>query len=362
MAKIGIITYHFAANYGAVLQCYALSKYLEECGHTVLVLNCVSKKQANNNSLYRECNSIKMIAKNLVLLPFHSKRKKRIEGYNNFRKKHLNLTKLVETSDELERLIDEHQFDYVISGSDQVFNPNIHDFESAFLFPFETKSKKIGYAVSVGKATVEQLMQYEKWIKDFEAISAREQSAAERLEKMIGKNQVVVDPVFLLNKNRWSDICTKKEKKYVLGYFINVKYYQKYIEIAKKIASEKGLELIIIDARITKYILANNIVNTAGPKEFIDYFMNAEYICTDSFHGTSFSIIFEKPFLCFEPKKNSLDTRKTNLCKIAGLEKQLYYLDSENVINKDYIDYVKVKANMSESISLSKEYLNNNLQ
>lgn len=90
--------------------------------------------------------------------------------------------------------------------------------------------------------------------------------------------------------------------------------------------------------------------------------MNAEYICTDSFHGTSFSIIFEKPFLCFEPKKNSLDTRKTNLCKIAGLEKQLYYLDSENVINKDCIDYVKVKANMSESISLSKEFLNNNLQ
>lgn len=360
MAKIGIITYHFAGNYGAVLQCYALSNYLRTIGHTAYVLNCVSPKQADNNSLYRKLSNPKGAIKNLCLLPFHTSRKQRFQRYDEFRNNQLNMTRLVTNNDELKTLIEELNLDYVISGSDQVFNPNIYDFESMFFLPFEIKAKKIGYAVSVGKATKQQLSTYKNWIADFSIISAREQSAADRLTLIDfygKKSPVVVDPVFLLNKENWESICVKNEKKYVLGYFINQKYAKEYIRISKKVAKELGLEFVIVSARITKDIINNKVITNAGPKEFCELFMNASFICTDSFHGTSFSILFEKEFVCYEPQKNSLDTRKTNLCRVAGIEKNIYYLDAPSDTYKQPTDYTEVKIKMQEPINASKEFL-----
>lgn len=357
MAKIGIITYHFAGNYGAVLQCYALNTYLNSCGHSTYVINCITEKQDNNNSLYRKNDNIKSFVKNLLLFPFHKSRKLRFDRYEEFRTKKLNRTSLVRNSCELKTLIEEMQFDYVISGSDQVFNPNICDFEPTFLFPFQTSARKIGYAVSIGKATVEQLSVYGEWIKDFSAISAREESAAERLDSFVESCPVVVDPVFLLDRFSWESICSRIEEKYVLGYYINTKYREEYIKISKRIAKERGLKLVIVDARISKEVFRNTVITNAGPKEFVELFLNAEFVCTDSFHGTSYSILLEKPFICFEPHKDSMDTRKTNLCKAAGIENRIFYLDAPTDVCFGKINYEQVRNNLLPLVNSSKDYL-----
>lgn len=357
MAKIGIITYHFAGNYGAVLQCYALNEYLNTCGHDAKVINCITPKQGDNNSIYRENSNLKSIFKNILLLPFHKSRKLRFQRFNHFRNNNLKLTQLVQSVDELKELIEVEKFDYIVSGSDQVFNPNIYDFEPTFLYPFKTQSKKIGYAVSIGKATSEQLYKYAEWIKDFSSISVREESAKERLSSYFKDITTVIDPVFLLNKTQWESICTKNKKRYLLGYYINTKYRDQYIKITKQVAKQLNIELIIIDARISKTIFKNKVITSAGPKEFVEMFMNADFICTDSFHGTSFSILLEKPFICFEPQKKSLDTRKTNLCKVAGLDRHIYYLDSSKDIYYGQINYDDVKRRIASIIEISKEYL-----
>lgn len=361
MAKIGIITYHFAGNYGAVLQCYALNEYLNTCGHDAKVINCITPKQGDNNSIYRENSNLKSIFKNILLLPFHKSRKLRFQRFNHFRNNNLKLTQLVQSVDELKDLIEAEKFDYIISGSDQVFNPNIYDFESTFLYPFMTQSKKIGYAVSIGKATSEQLYKYADCIKDFSCISVREESAAERLSFFSKEITTVIDPVFLLNKAQWETICTKNQKHYVLGYYINAKYREQYIKISKQIAKQLNLELIIVDARISKAVFCNTVISNAGPKEFVELVMNADFICTDSFHGTSFSILLEKPFVCFEPQKESLDTRKTNLCKNVGLENHICYLDYFNNNCFDIINYESVKKTLSIYIDASKEFLKKNI-
>lgn len=361
MAKIGIITYHFAGNYGAVLQCYALNEYLNTCGHDAKVINCITPKQGDNNSIYRENSNLKSILKNILLLPFHKSRKVRFQRFNHFRNNNLKLTKLVQSVDELKDLIEVEKFDYIVSGSDQVFNPNIYDFEPTFLYPFKTKSKKIGYAVSIGKATCEQLHKYAEWIEDFSSISVREESAKERLHSYFKDITTVIDPVFLLNKTQWESICTKNKKRYLLGYYINTKYREQYIKITKQVAKQLNIELIIVDARISKSVFFNKVITDAGPKEFIELFVNADFICTDSFHGTSFSILLEKPFICFEPHKKSLDTRKANLCKNAGLENQICYLDDFTNICLDTINYESVKKSLSAHIDASKEFLKKNI-
>lgn len=361
MAKIGIITYHFAGNYGAVLQCYALNEYLNTCGHDAKVINCVTPKQSDNNSIYRKNNNIKSILKNILLLPFHNSRKTRFQRFDNFRNNNLKLTQLVQSVDELKNLIEIEKFDYIISGSDQVFNPNIYDFEPTFLYPFKTQSKKIGYAASIGKATSEQLQEYAEWIDDFYSISVREQSAKERLYSYSKDITIVMDPVFLLHKEQWESICVKKTKRYLLGYYINAKYRDQYIKISKQVAKQLNLELVIVDARISKSVFFNKVITDAGQKEFVELFMNADFICTDSFHGTSFSILLEKQFVCFEPQKKSLDTRKTNLCKIAGLERQICYLDDFTNICFDTINYESVKKSLSVDIDASKEFFKTNI-
>ena len=365
MSKIGIITYHFANNYGAVLQCYALSSYLKTIGHEVWVLNFISSKQANNNSQYRKINSFKTLIKNLILLPFHGPRTSRFRNYESFRTTNLKLTPILSNNEDLANYVNNNDFDYIISGSDQVFNPDILDFEDSFFFPFDFKGKKIGYAVSLGIATKNDLENYTKCITDFNNISVREKSAAELVPFYKDKISEVVDPVFLLNKYHWEKLTNTTTQKYVLGYYINSQYANQYIRLSKKIASYLGLKLIIIDARITKNIFTNNIIISAGPKEFLNLFANATFVCTDSFHGTAFSIIYEKRFICFEPKFAATDTRKTNLCRNCGLDNNVFYLGHQKFdpieLTNINIDYSKVKRKLEPYINKSKTFLFNSL-
>ena len=141
MKKVGIITYHFARNYGAVLQCYALQEYLNKSGYDVSILNAVSKNQENNNSLFHKRKGIKNVAMNIALLPFIKQRKEKEKGFTSFVSNYLNCTDKVTNNIELQELIESEHYDVIISGSDQVFNPHIADFEDMFLWDGEKQLK-----------------------------------------------------------------------------------------------------------------------------------------------------------------------------------------------------------------------------
>ena len=120
MKKVGIITYHFARNYGAVLQCYALQKYLLNKGYNVEIINYVNKTQYNNNDYYKHGVNIKNIITNLCFIPFLKIRKEKNKKFDDFSNEYLKLSKKSTSIDELKIMCDNKKYDFIISGSDQV--------------------------------------------------------------------------------------------------------------------------------------------------------------------------------------------------------------------------------------------------
>lgn len=359
--KCGIITYHFAANYGAVLQCYALKKFLIENGIKASVLNYISDVQRNNNSLYRKGGGLKGLIKNAVLLPFHKLRMERGARFKECQRKYIiEDQRRIISIEELKKYIEENHFQYIISGSDQVWNPKIADFNESFFYPFNSTAKKIGYAVSVGDAKEPDLNPYIKFIKDFSVVSSRENTTTEVLSHII-KSEIkeVCDPVFLLSKEDWENISRSiNMRKYLLCYFVKGIELKEKIRTAEKLAKELNLSLVILSARITKYNFTHKVVSNAGPEEFLSLFRSADYICTDSFHGTAFSLIFNKSFTTIELKSESSDGRKTNLLRRVGLLSRVHYLDDCSLPNCE-INYEIVNRKLEELRVDSKHFLIN---
>jgi len=320
MKKVGIITYHFAQNYGAVLQCYALQTYLSQQGYAVTVFDFVSEKQQKNNDVVKHGASVKTAVANICLLPFtHSIRKKHAR-FVDFCQKNLHLTPHFSTVESLEQYIEENGYDVVISGSDQVLNPNINDFEIAFLYPFKTKAKKIAYAASTGNASPDDIQKIQCYLDDFSKISIREQKDIGKFDaETAARLSVVCDPVMLLRADTWNNMLEQPSgKPYLICYFLHKKLFREEFAIAQKIAKSRSLELKVINARFGPNSFRKGTVFDAGPREFVNLIANASYVCTDSFHGTLFSLIFHKQFSCLDTKQNHHDTRKKGLLESVG--------------------------------------------
>ena len=360
MKKIGIITYHFAQNYGSVIQCYALQEFLKSKGYGVSVINFVSKEQEKNNS----CSSgIKGKIKNIVFYKIRKERRKKLEAFLNFRKMNLNETKKITTINDFEKLVKSEKYNVLISGSDQVFNPNILDYNDAFVIPFKTSSIKVAYAASLGNAKEKELLTLKSNIEKFQKISLRESTDKEIFESVIKRKvSIVCDPVFLLSQDDWIKRINNFESNYVdsenylLCYFIHKTYIEDAIKIAESIATQKKLKLKIINAGYGKYSFRKDVMVGCGPEDFLKLFKNASYICTDSFHGTSFSIILNKNFNCIDTSQNTKDTRRKNLLEKFNLINRLCYVEDKNIDTAD-INYKKINETILKYSNSSKKFL-----
>ena len=357
MKKIGIITYHFARNYGAVLQCYALQQYLINKGYNVEIINYVNKQQRDNNDYYKHGLNFKNMIVNLCFLPFIKVRKMKNNKFENFNNKFLNLSEKVKSIDELESLCNNKKYDFIISGSDQVFNPNIEDFDYSFLLPFKMNTKKISYAASTGNATEKDIDMIKNYLSDFKSISIRERKDLYKFSKDNRKNiSIVPDPVVLLNSDEWKKFTTKDEgKKYLLCYFLHKDIMKKEYKIAKQIAREKNLEIKIINVRYTRLSFKRETILDVGPIEFVNLIYNSSFVCTDSFHGTLFSLIFNKDFLCFDSIKNKNDSRRKNLLEEVGAITRLRIVEDDKK-NRD-IDYKEINKNLAKKKEEADKFL-----
>lgn len=358
--KIGIITYHFAINYGAVLQCYALSKFLESKGYEIEVINYVNSKQKRNNDVIKHDDGIKSLIANCLLLPFRGKIKNKKYKFETFVNK-IKLSKEIQNIDELKEYINSNNFNVIISGSDQVFNPKIDDFDLAFLLPFDINCKKVSYAASTGNANTADINKLKKYLDKFDRLSIREVNDLEKFRNIDRNINVVCDPTLLLSKNDWKMLSSAEgDSNYLLCYFLHKDLFKKEFMVAKKIAKEKHLKIKIINSRYSKNSLRKGTIFDCGPEEFIDLFANADYICTDSFHGTVFSLIFEKKFLCFDTSKNKNDSRRKNLLLNTDMIDALYLIDSEKDFNKISYDYINCRKKIKNMQKDALDFLENN--
>ncbi|EOU2056948.1 polysaccharide pyruvyl transferase family protein, partial [Clostridium perfringens] len=174
----------------------------------------------------------------------------------------------------------------------------------------------------------------------------------------------VVDPTMLLNINEWNEMANKSDininEPYMICYFLKKETFSKEYELAQKLAKEKNLKLYYINQRFTKRSFYKNTICDAGPEDFVKLIKNAEFVCTDSFHGTIFSIMFRKDFYSLVDTENTNDQRRQNILEKLGLMDRCIYLDNIE-FNNSNIDYENVQKEIEILRNNSKNFLINSL-
>ena len=361
--KIGILTFHCAHNYGAVLQCYATQEFLRSKGYDVEVINyrpeyllkpykLFDRKRISSNSpiLY-----LKMLIVQLLLL---CDRYRRFRGFEKFINKHLKIGKVV-TKNNIPS-----DCDVYLIGSDQIWNPKITcDFDPIYFanFPFAKESRKyISYAASMEVKTLcgEQIEFYKKNLNNFDALSVREIELLNLLQTLTPKKiSHVLDPTLMVQTNVWDNFSSNKseKEKYVVVY--QVRNNPNTLRIAHHIANQIGAKVKILVAWL-QFIPVDGTNQTASPEEFVDTIRNAACVVTTSFHGTAFSVVFNRPFYTVK-LNDGADTRSMSLLCSLGLEDRIIEIDDSPTFTS--IDYSITNQKLDKLRKESQDYLLNNL-
>jgi len=345
--RVGIVTI-ISNNYGNRLQNYAMQKALEE-------LNCnvytIPSKQKSFKQQLKDFVSFvmsfvpnqKMINPRWVLFNYKIQWYKHLVDYDG--------------------ILDD--FDAFIAGSDQIWNPYFHFNSEREFLTFAPYEKRIAYAASIGveKLPEEKVEEYKNYILDIPFVSLRENEGAQLVYELIGKKvEVVLDPTMLVSREHWIHLAkqakVKQEKKYILKYFLGEENDAFHQQI-NKIAKENHLE--IVDLYKDPYYYKQ-----CGPIEFINFIRQSEYVFTDSFHATVFSLLFHKKFgvlkRSIHKTTGNMESRIKTLLKNYELEERyIQSIDDFKIIYEDYDDE-KVMMILHQRKNESLHFLKNALK
>lgn len=363
MKHIATLTTHAALNYGAVLQAYALHKYIGDSGCKCDVLNYVPEHVYKSYALVTLPKTPQGAFLSLFQLINHSKRKLRKEKFEAFREEYLSLSgEKIKTH---KKLIEEsNRYDLIVCGSDQIWNPKLHGFDEAYFLSFSNvETNKISYAASFGQDIINDKYKTEikRRLEGFSAFGCRENSAKNIIKELTGKEAAsVLDPVFLIEPSEWLQLAKplNRNKSYTLAYFLSNPGNS---PTALKNFSQKNNKKVLsigFSPRDFKYGIECDY--SIGPREFIDAIASADFILTNSFHCTAFAILFGKDFYTrVSESKDSRNDRMITLLKELGLEDRIYTDSQADTLDFDKkINYTAVKARLEEKKEISKAYLN----
>jgi hypothetical protein len=298
--KIGTITI-FRVNYGAVLQAYALQSVLESLGHSAVIIDYGAASYSACD-MFNDWMNAKEFILNIFKVLRYRKSINRIKRFANFETKNMNVSSIKYfSSEEIER--DLSEYDAFICGSDQVWRPRKeNDVNRVFYLGFvkKTEAIKVSYAPSFGLYCLPKTCRQEikPWINDITNLSIREETGKTIIERLTGRQAtVVLDPTLLLEKSQWHHIATpaKIDSPYILVYSTSQRGL--FSELVKHVKKATGLPVVVLSLLSLNLIpMADRVIYDAGPSEFVGLFANAACVCTNSFHGTAFSIIYRKPF------------------------------------------------------------------
>lgn len=290
--KVGVITFHNYDNYGAILQSYALQECLKRLGTEPEIIdyscdyisNPFQLKRLKNKGLF---NYIYGAVGYICYLP---RRKK----CNMFRKKmRYSEPSNAETVSKMDG-----KYDVYITGSDQVWDWHLTDFDRNYFLSFVTKGKKCSYAASIGEHLPAECYraEYSSLLKDFDRILMRESYGADVVEQLIGsKPDCTCDPTLLLTGEEWEPLMAERttRKPYILVYQLGIN--PSFVKFVKQLKKKTGLPVVYVPFPLVGALRCKLQVNV-GPSEWMRLFHDAEYVVTDSFHGAVFSLLFHRPF------------------------------------------------------------------
>lgn len=361
--RIGILTFHRSHNYGAQLQAYALSQTLQAFGHDV---EFVDYRQPKVEEAFRlvccapykkvsPINAAKIFVSRMITF---LRRRARHNNFVSFSRRWLKKSPRYEPGKRFPA-----KYDVLVFGSDQIWTTRfLGDFDSILWGEVDIAcTKMITYAPSMEMKdlTSSQCVFCESHLKNFENISVREGHMKVLLGRLTEKNMdVVLDPVFLRDKADYLKLSTQSRitlpSRYVLVYTIG-KPSDEVNAIAGKVAAYLSLPVIYLCGEIG-LSRDKSRLDTAGPVDFLKAFDCADFIVTTSFHGTAFSIIFEKPF--YSIKKDGVSGRAEALLERVGLERAIVSTAPEaDVPSYGTIDYDLVHTRILSMRAHSLGYL-----
>lgn len=366
MKKIGLITFHRSNNCGSMLQAFALQQKLKDLGYDPTIIDFSSKGQRELYSIMPSFFLNGKFKKSQVKLwflciPYKKLLKKESLDYNYFIDKYFILTKRKYLNNK--SLCEEtFKFDAYITGSDQVWNINCVDADDAYFLNFVKEGRKIAYATSLGandiKKTSSNPDKYVNFLKTFNYISVREKNAVSQITTLSNRNdiQMHIDPTLFMTQKEWTDsieIGNRLVKgEYIFYYAFN--YSKEVNNTVLKISQKYNLPVYIIDvknwgARGLKNI-GFKLSPKFGPAAFINLIKYAKLVLTTSFHGTVFSVIFNKPFWYIESSMHNIkDDRAVSLLSQLELPSRLQ--NSKYLLTHDAMetwDFDKVQNRITE--------------
>lgn len=353
--KVGIMTFQRAVNYGAVLQSLALKETIKSFGHQCEVINyqCESLEKVAS-PFYIESMQLKSL---LIFLLQIRMRTVKNKHFDIFACKYLNKNKAVVNNDNIEEATAD--FDVLVTGSDQVWNYEITGLDKNYFLDFGRSDQiRISYAASFGISSIPEKLvpTYKKLLQRIDHISVREEQGARLVEDLIQKESTVnIDPVFLFDKEHWAKYITMKkpERDYIIVYCINK---SECYQVAEELSQKTGLPVVGLQVPMSNRAKCRRI-QTESPEDFLGWIYHAKYVITDSFHGTAFSLIFNKQFIvCTGGKTKSRVSRQENLLKTVGLTERICTNGDYSLITKP-IDYKCVNQIVSIAKEESIDYL-----
>lgn len=361
--KAGIVTWFQYKNYGTVLQAYALQKYinsknLAECE----LINYIPKKLWGYRLRVEPIvNKIKRETK-IVTDDEKKYESSKNEKFNKFISENIKLSRKIQNKEELKET--NNIYDMFICGSDQIWNK----YNPFYYLRFVNDNKfKASYAPSFGRSkATDYKSKRKKALERFNLISVREEQGKDIIKDLIGNDKeisIVSDPTLLLEKEEWEKISSSQliNGEYIICYLLgDRKKNKKYCyDIARKL----NKPVFFIPVNYNQYSETGYIKDDiVGPSEFLSLLKNASFVCTDSFHGLIFSLLFVKDFVCLKRFEDNDKTSQNS--RIYSLSKKLEItdriLDSEEQMNeilKRKLNYEEINNRINNYKSKSKDYI-----
>lgn len=357
MKPVGLVTCYFHHNYGSMLQAYATEMIMQQMELPYQTIACKAP------ITYMEGNKLLYIAKKLLIGDWkmrlgkmkieREKRRNpnfaknwevRNKAFDDFANTFFHVSPYCRNRAELSRMAE--NYSAFLVGSDQLWRTDSVEHGYYTLEWVPDHIRKIAYSTSIGVKEVPwfQVEKNKLFMNRFDYIALREQSACDLVYKLTGRKvQVVLDPTLLFTGEQWMDIQQKEpltDGKYIFCYLLGDNPQQR--ELIKQVKAKTGYKIVALQ-HLDDYIPSDegfaDEAPYVGPREFLNYIRNAEYVFTDSFHCSVFSILYKKNFFTFsrfaEGAKQSTNTRIDNLLHIVGLESRRMTADktADAVVN-----------------------------
>ena len=356
MKDIGILTFHKSNNYGSVLQAYALQQAIEDIGYSAEIIDYEPHNYDYLYALFRRIRTVDDVRYNIGNLQYFRVIRRLQKEFSLFRVNFMKLTReSYKYGMNLEKI--NNQFENLVCGSDQIWNPKSKDSDDNYFFPFQHKAKKISYAVSLNDGSLQEKKNAEKYkiyLLDFDAISVREKDAQIELEKFLNKKvHVCLDPTLLHFSKKYDQICSEKFISEHYIFFYSIGYSYAAVEAVEKLIERTGLKAYVlytgrgVKRVLRKYKNIKLVEKNVSPCDFLSLIKYADYVVTDSFHGTAFSIIYHKKFFSIgktdENNRIVRDSRVCNILEQLQLEERFISAkESETIDLATEIDYTEV--------------------